>query len=85
MERKKDVLTIKDYQYTLYHGVEDMRGNWRQIKENQKQIKTTHSQLPAVIIMKEDEFHAKPLKITSHETDKKLIYIEDKSFMFYYF
>lgn len=75
MERKKDVLTFKDYQCTQYHRVEDMRGNWRQIKENQKQIKTTYSQLPAVIIMKEDKFHPNSLKIASYKTDKKLRYI----------
>lgn len=62
-----------------------MRGNWRQIKENQTKIKTTYSQHPAVIIMKQDEFHPNTLKITSHKTDKKLIYIEEKSFKFYWF
>lgn len=78
MECKRDMLTVKDYQYTVYHRVEDMRGNWRQFKENQPKIKPTHSECPAVKIMKEDEFHPNTLKITSHKTDKKLIYIAEK-------
>lgn len=78
------MLTIKNYQYTLYHRGEGMRGNWRQIKQNQRKIKTTYSQGPTVIIMKENEFHPNTLKIARHKTDKKIIYIE-KSFVFYYF
>lgn len=84
MEYKRDILIIKDYQHIVYHMVEDMRGNWRRIKDNQPKIKPTNSECPAVKIMKEDEFYPNTLKITSHKTDKKLIYIV-KSFQFYYF
>lgn len=85
MECKRDIWNTKDYQYTVYHRVEDMRVNQRQIKENQPKIKSTHSEYPAVKIMKEDEFHPNTLKITSRKTDKKLICIKEMSFQFYCF
>lgn len=85
MECERDIQTTKDYQYTLYHRVEDMRVNYRQIKENQPKIKPAHSEHPAVKIMKEDEFRPNTLKITSNKTDKKLICIKEASFQFYCF
>lgn len=76
------MLSIKDYQYTVHHRMEDMRGNWRQIKENHPKIKPAHSECPVVKIMKEDEFHPNTLKITSHKTDKMLIYMRRNHFGF---